>query len=79
MKKLLTLAAAALLALGASQAWALRIATIDVKKAFDAYNGTQTAKDKLKAQVDSREGQAGKASATSHQEGAGRTCSPRSR
>jgi Skp family chaperone for outer membrane proteins len=53
MKKTMTLVAAAFLALGASQAWALRIATIDVKKAFDAYNGTQTAKDKLKAQVDS--------------------------
>ncbi len=53
MKKLMTIAAAALLSLGASQAWALRIATVDVKKAFDAYNGTQSAKDKLKAQVDS--------------------------
>jgi Skp family chaperone for outer membrane proteins len=52
MKKLVTLAAAALLTLGASQAWALRIATIDVKKAFDAYNGTQVAKDKLKKQVE---------------------------
>ncbi len=52
MKKLVTIAAVALLSLGASQAWALRIATIDVKKAFDAYNGTQSAKEKLKKQVD---------------------------
>ena len=51
MKKTLILAAA-LLALGASPAWALRIATIDVKKAFDAYSGTETAKDKLKKQVE---------------------------
>ena len=53
MKKILTLATVTFLTLGASQAWALRIATIDVKKAFDAYNGTQVAKDKLKKQVDS--------------------------
>jgi Skp family chaperone for outer membrane proteins len=52
MKKLLTIAGAALLTLGASQAWALRIGIIDVKKAFDAYSGTQVAKDKLKKQVD---------------------------
>ena len=52
MKKLVTIAAVAMLSLGASQAWALRIATIDVKKAFDAYSGTQSAKDKLKKQVD---------------------------
>lgn len=51
MKKTLILAAA-FLTLGASQAWALRIATIDVKKAFDAYSGTETAKDKLKKQVE---------------------------
>jgi Skp family chaperone for outer membrane proteins len=55
MKKMIILAVAAL-TLGASQAWALRIATVDVKKAFDAYNGTQVAKDKLKAQVDQEKG-----------------------
>jgi outer membrane protein len=52
MKKILSVAfAAALLGLTA-QAQALRIAYVDVKKAFDAYQGTQVAKEKLKRQVD---------------------------
>lgn len=37
-------------------AFAMRIAYVDVKKAFDAYTGTQTAKDKLKRQVEEEKG-----------------------
>ena len=52
MKKTLTLAlAAGFLALSAN-AFALRIAQVDVKKVFEKYSGTQTAKDKLKKEVD---------------------------
>ena len=56
MKKTLTLAlAAALLGLSAD-AFALRIAQVDVKKVFEQYNGTQSAKDKLKKEVDEEKG-----------------------
>jgi len=52
MKTKLTLALAAALSLGSVQAFAMRIAIVDVKFVFDHYNGTQSAKDKLKGQVD---------------------------
>jgi Skp family chaperone for outer membrane proteins len=56
MKKFLTLALAFGLLGMAVPAHALRIAYVDVKKAFDAYQGTQTAKDKLKKQVETEKG-----------------------
>ncbi|HXB98232.1 MAG TPA: OmpH family outer membrane protein [bacterium] len=56
MKTKLTLALAAALSLGSVQAFAMRIAIVDVKYVFDHYNGTQSAKDKLKAQVDEEKG-----------------------
>lgn len=56
MKKFMTLAlAAGFLGLTAN-AYALRIAVVDVKKVFDAYSGTQQAKDQLKKQVDDEKG-----------------------
>jgi Skp family chaperone for outer membrane proteins len=56
MKNKLTLALAAALSLCSAQAFAMRIAIVDVKYVFDHYNGTQSAKDKLKAQVDEQKG-----------------------
>jgi outer membrane protein len=56
MKKLSIIAIAAGLFVLAGTAHAMRIAYVDVKKAFDAYQGTQTAKDKLKKQVESEKG-----------------------
>jgi Skp family chaperone for outer membrane proteins len=56
MKTKLTLALAAALSLGSVHAFAMRIAIVDVKYVFDHYNGTQSAKDKLKAQVDEQKG-----------------------
>lgn len=53
MKKHLIIALALGLLALSSAAQAMRVAYVDVKKAFDAYQGTQTAKDKLKKQVDS--------------------------
>ena len=55
MKKLSLILA--LLALGlSSPALAMRVAFVDVKKAFDAYSGTDQAKNKLKKQVEDEKG-----------------------
>ena len=56
MKKPLILAAAFGLLAFASAAQAMRIAYVDVKKAFEAYAGTQKAKDSLKAEVETEKG-----------------------
>ena len=56
MKNKLTLALAAALSICSTSAFAMRIAIVDVKYVFDHYNGTQSAKDKLKAQVDEEKG-----------------------
>lgn len=52
MKKIAAFAFAMGLLGLSTAAFAQRLAYVDVKKAFDAYTGTQTAKDKLKKQVD---------------------------
>jgi outer membrane protein len=52
MKKVVVYAFAAALAGLSVPAFATRIATVDVKKVFDAYSGTQAAKDALKKKVD---------------------------
>jgi outer membrane protein len=52
MRKLTLAALAAILVLAAAPAHAMRVAYVDVKKAFDAYNGTESAKTKLKKQVE---------------------------
>lgn len=39
-----------------SQAFALRIATVDIAKVFERYSGTETAKSKLKKQVEEEKG-----------------------
>lgn len=52
MKKLMSLVFAAALMGVSVAAHATRIAVVDVKKVFDAYSGTQSAKDALKKKVD---------------------------
>jgi outer membrane protein len=56
MKKTLTLALAAAFVALSADAFALRIAQVDVKSVFEKYNGTQSAKDKLKKEVDEEKG-----------------------
>lgn len=52
MKKLSILTLAAGLLFVSSAAHAFRIAYVDVKKAFEAYGGTQSAKESLKKEVE---------------------------
>lgn len=56
MKKAVTVAMLAAFIGMAAPAFALRVAYIDIKKAFDGYAGTQTAKDKLKKEAEAEKG-----------------------
>lgn len=56
MKKLSIIALALGLFALTTAAHAMRIAYVDVKRAFDSYSGTQSAKDSLKKEVDDEKG-----------------------
>lgn len=56
MKKFSILAIALGLMAVSSAAQAMRVAYVDVKKVFEAYEGTQSAKDSLKKEVESEKG-----------------------